>query len=454
MGVYVFAGPTISKSKISTYPDFDVLPPVAMGDIYRVVAKKPKAIAIIDGYFDGVPSVWHKEILWALSKGVPVFGAASMGALRAAELHTFGMRGIGKIFEAYRQGVIEDDDEVALHHGPAEIDYAALSEPMVNIRATFEHALKQQIISQATASQLITLAKSQYYPMRNWENLVALGNESDIPDKELDAFVKWLPDNRVDQKYNDALAMLEALSIYLAGGSGRLDVKFNFEWTVMWNKVVESSDVGVAVAQEANDATSWIVDELRLDPGSFNQLQRLAFTRYVMEDVSKADKILNTVSIEPANLQQAITRFRTDQGLFMKADVDDWLAENDLDMPGLEKLVEGELRLAESIKCSGDAINEHILAELRLSGIYDQLALRAREKKQLLEKIGKANPDVDKATIGAMQLRIQFFESHFQQQIPSDLESFLGANGFPGLKEFDRMLAREYYFNRETTGSA
>ena len=40
-----------------------------------------------------------------MSEGVPVFGAASMGALRAAELHEFGMRGIGRIFEAFRDGV-------------------------------------------------------------------------------------------------------------------------------------------------------------------------------------------------------------------------------------------------------------------------------------------------------------------------------------------------------------
>ena len=43
-----------------------------------------------------------------------------MGALRAAELHAFGMRGVGRIFEAFRDGELEDDDEVAVVHGPAE----------------------------------------------------------------------------------------------------------------------------------------------------------------------------------------------------------------------------------------------------------------------------------------------------------------------------------------------
>ena len=75
------------------------------------------AIGIIDGYFENIPSVWHKEILWAMSQGIHVFGSASMGALRAAELAPFGMEGVGAIFEAYRDGWLEDDDEVASEDG-------------------------------------------------------------------------------------------------------------------------------------------------------------------------------------------------------------------------------------------------------------------------------------------------------------------------------------------------
>ena len=80
---------------------------------------------IVDGYFDTVPSVWHKEILVAMQRGVHVFGASSMGALRAAELHPFGMVGIGQVYEWYRDGTIDADDEVAVAHGPAEFAFAA-----------------------------------------------------------------------------------------------------------------------------------------------------------------------------------------------------------------------------------------------------------------------------------------------------------------------------------------
>src|SRR4029434_6356953 len=79
----------------------------------------PRVIAIIDGTFESRAAIWHKEILLALARGVSVFGASSMGALRGAELAVCGMIGVGRIFEAYRDGLYTDDDEVAVLHSAA-----------------------------------------------------------------------------------------------------------------------------------------------------------------------------------------------------------------------------------------------------------------------------------------------------------------------------------------------
>jgi len=149
MTTILFAGPTLRPEEVRSFGAAECLPPVRHGDVYRVASRRrPRAIGIIDGVFQHVPSVWHKEILWAMANGIHVFGAASMGALRAAELHSFGMVGVGRIFEAYRSGALEpygdapfeDDDEVAVIHGPPETGYVALSEAMVNIRATLAEA--------------------------------------------------------------------------------------------------------------------------------------------------------------------------------------------------------------------------------------------------------------------------------------------------------------------------
>ena len=97
-----------------------------------------------------MPAVWHKEILPALDEGIAVFGAASMGALRAAELDAFGMIGVGDIYAGYRDGVLEDDDDVAIAHATAEEGFRELSDAMVNIRATARAAERAAVIGATT----------------------------------------------------------------------------------------------------------------------------------------------------------------------------------------------------------------------------------------------------------------------------------------------------------------
>ena len=107
MTTVVFLGPTLAPRDATFLLAADYLPPACQGDIYRAVRdRRPVAIGLVDGVFQQAPAVWHREILWALTRGVHVFGAASMGALRAAELAPFGMQGVGRVFEAYRDRVL------------------------------------------------------------------------------------------------------------------------------------------------------------------------------------------------------------------------------------------------------------------------------------------------------------------------------------------------------------
>ena len=222
----VFVGPTLGPEEVAAAGDFICRPPVSQGDVYRAARNRPRAIGIIDGYFSGAPSVWHKEILWAISEGVPVFGSASMGALRAAELHSFGMRGIGRIFEAFRDGVLEDDDEVAVLHGPAEIGYLAASEPMVNIRETLALAQTKGVLEPGSRRSLENLAKSVFFGERNWPELLAAAASKGIAEAELVALRDWLPEGRVDRKRLDALAMLAAMQEADRGGCAHASRRF------------------------------------------------------------------------------------------------------------------------------------------------------------------------------------------------------------------------------------
>src|ERR1051326_4602486 len=102
----VFSGPSLPPSKAPVVAGVEWRPPVRQGDLYKAALSRPALIGVIDGTFELVPTVWHKEILWAMAHGIHVYGAASIGALRAAELDTFGMQGIGRIYEAYRNGAL------------------------------------------------------------------------------------------------------------------------------------------------------------------------------------------------------------------------------------------------------------------------------------------------------------------------------------------------------------
>ncbi|WP_298380765.1 TfuA-like protein [Azospirillum sp.] len=243
--VCVFLGPTLPRDEAERELNATFLPPVAQGDVMRLCAEKPKAIGIIDGFFESVPSVWHKEILFALQAGIPVFGASSMGALRAAELHQFGMIGVGAIFEAYCDGRLEDDDEVAVIHGPAELGYIALSEAMVNIRRTLADAMAERVLSQETGFRLETIAKALPYRERGFGRALRLAADLGLPDDELATFKAWLPTGRFDQKRDDARQMLRTMRRHLARADQTPEARFHFERTSLWDRALREASLAV-----------------------------------------------------------------------------------------------------------------------------------------------------------------------------------------------------------------
>ncbi len=196
VNVVVFVGPTLDRASASQELDATYLPPASQGDVYLAARARPWGIGIVDGYFQRVPAVWHKEILWALSRGVHVFGAASMGALRAAELAPFGMRGVGKIFSDFESGLLQDDDEVTIVHSDASTGYRVLSDAMVNIRATLGAAVEQRIITAKLCNELLAEAKATFYQDRSWARLLTTIKRRAVHVDEIDRFQQWLPGRR------------------------------------------------------------------------------------------------------------------------------------------------------------------------------------------------------------------------------------------------------------------
>lgn len=233
MNPVIFVGPSLGGRE--ALPDgFRRRPPAQRGDIYRAVRQGARVIGLIDGYFQSVPSVLHKEILWALHHGCAVYGAASLGALRAAELHGFGMVGIGQVFADFRDGRLWCDDEVAVIHGPAELGFAALSEALVNIRATLAHAVAAGRIGAALAGELAQAARGLFYADRSLEAMARAHRAAADRETLSDDQLRGLIENRVDRKAADAREMLAVIRRDVQDGRLPAAAPFTFEDTTFF----------------------------------------------------------------------------------------------------------------------------------------------------------------------------------------------------------------------------
>jgi hypothetical protein len=202
----VFLGPSLDRAAAEKILAAEYRPPAKRGDLTHAIEDGAGIIVLIDGVFHQEAAVAHREVLAAVKAGITVVGASSMGALRAAELHTLGMTGIGKIFGLYRDGKLVSDDEVALVFDPAS-GYA-LSEPLINIRCTLKKAEAAGIITAADNAALLAAAQSVFYPQRTYKKIAAAaGDTVDAATRE--RFLAFAAANPADQKKKDAIAALE-----------------------------------------------------------------------------------------------------------------------------------------------------------------------------------------------------------------------------------------------------
>jgi hypothetical protein len=182
----VYLGPSLSRSEALSILEADYLPPICRGDLAKLPGKT-RIVGIIDGEFFQNLSVSSKEIVAVLDRGIHVYGAASMGALRAAETYMFGTIGVGEIFRMFRDHVLDGDDEVAVIYEPGS--YRQLSDSLVNIRHVLEIALAKRAIDEVEKAHLLQQMKSLYFPDRSYRTLERLSRsvadcfrDSAIPD--------------------------------------------------------------------------------------------------------------------------------------------------------------------------------------------------------------------------------------------------------------------------------
>ena len=216
--IIVFLGPSLDAESAEKILPAEYRPPAKRGDLLAAAGEGAAIIGLIDGVFHQENAVAHREILAALKGGIRVVGSSSMGALRAAEMDTLGMVGIGEIYRMYKSGELESDDEVALVFDPNS--GLSLSEPLINIRFTLRLAKETGIIDTAVHDALLASARSLFYPKRTYPAIVSGSGEA-VDAATREQFLAWVDTHACDQKRNDAVAALE----YIRGIRGEQEIR-------------------------------------------------------------------------------------------------------------------------------------------------------------------------------------------------------------------------------------
>lgn len=206
----VFLGPTLALEEARAVADAIYLPPAAQGSVIAAVQRfSPDAIVVIDGVFHSEPALRHKELLWAMAQGIVILGAASMGALRAAELYPV-MQGVGLIYRWYRRFSCLPDDAVAVIHAPVELGSAPLTLAHIDLRLTARAAARLGRLDAAEAKAIVAASSRLNFRERTLERIIGAANIT-TADRPVDWWSAQLKASLVEQKKQDALAALRML---------------------------------------------------------------------------------------------------------------------------------------------------------------------------------------------------------------------------------------------------
>ena len=379
----IFLGPSLPVSEAKGILDALYLPPARQADLISAVTTyKPRVIGLIDGVFAQSLSVWHKEILYALEREILVYGASSMGALRAVETAEFGMIGIGEIYGMYSSGELNDDDEVALKHGGEETGYSKLSEPMINVRVTFRLARDKGIINESLCQQLTSIAKSIYYPERTFPGIFKQAAAEGIPEEVRERVKSFVSENYVDAKRQDAILLLETIRD-LPDPPPKPVKKVTLQRSRLFNALYQRDRTFRHENVDISGAS--IANYMALHMADFSELNFHAHNRALV--LILAD--LLEVEVTEEQVDKETKRFRLKHRLKGEEEFTQWLERNTLSHEEFGDLMHEMARFRRlhqwlMIKKFMERSVKMLLDELRVEAKYEEWARKAANQERIL----------------------------------------------------------------------
>ena len=153
----VFAGISLSHAAVRDIVTADTRPPIRAGDL-DLLHGAGGTVLVIDGELGSEALVSAEEIERAIARGLDVWGASSVGALRAAGLRGRGMHGSGWVYRAFCSGRLAGTDEIAVLYDPRT--FRPLTVPLVTVRYWLDHFVNQRVITALQAEEVMEAAKT------------------------------------------------------------------------------------------------------------------------------------------------------------------------------------------------------------------------------------------------------------------------------------------------------
>ncbi len=367
----IFVGPSIPVNEARAILDAEYLPPVKQGDVISAIFRfQPDVIGIIDGADHHVPSVWHKEIIFALQNGVAVFGSSSTGALRAVEMEKFGMVGVGEVYHRFKSRKLNDDDEVMFLYTGIGDEYKRLSEPMVNIRATMESALEQGVIDRDLYERLISTSKSLFYKDRELKLILNKVFDKGVEETTARRLEEFIRTQYVDIQKKDAVELLNVIKhIPISKESGKNN-RIVDELDSMILHVLKYRDREIS-RNGINAPIYSIGDYISLNHPETDEIMERAKNRLLTKYL--ADML--HVEVTPKETDEESDRFRKRHGLRDDAEFNRWMLDNDLITEEFKSLMTEKARMRKvhkwlKTRLSFRRFTKIFLDELRLTNQY------------------------------------------------------------------------------------
>jgi hypothetical protein len=430
--ILVYLGSSLPLARArEILPEAIYHPPARQGDIVTdVVNLSPNIIILVDGVFHSNLSVWHKEVVFALQYPHlhAIYGAASMGALRAAELDWVGMIGIGEIYQWYRDGLTEDDSEVALSYAEKDGIYHLQSVPLVDIRAGVLHYQREfpnQDVARS-AQEFFEVMRSTYYADRTEELC-----------QETWADAHGISFPRIDQKGIDAVQALSNFRQYQSEPKQRpTPENLSRFFQALYERDRKIKINGEAIHQQHIDGYVLLhhPEYERICWDSANQELALML----------CDHLLVTVSIE--EVERENVRFQQRSGIETPADFSSYLSANGWTRPEYDRLIIQNARIrklqhANTVAKMYRRNSQQVIDYLRTHQAFDYWAAQA-VKAEI--KIKESGVD-DWLSVNLERGAFEILAEHFEQEgleLHCNPEEYLLDTGFSNNIELGVALER------------